>query len=138
MSIELEQVTKRYGERSVVSDLALSIATGELERRIPVRSPDELGTLCEVAHALKMSVHMDGARFANALATTGDSPADATWRAGVDAMSFGFVITLQVEADKVRSVNRYMEQKAWGAFRYQVFPAYDFAPIAANLKTEHA
>ena len=29
-------------------------------------------------------------------------------------------------------------QKAWGAFRYQVFPAYDFAPIAANLKTEHA
>ena len=34
---------------------------------------------------------MDGARFANALATTGESPADVTWRAGVDAMSFGFV-----------------------------------------------
>jgi hypothetical protein len=56
----------------------------------------------------------------------------------VVAMSFGFVITLQVEADKVRSVNRYMEQKAWGAFRYQVFPAYDFAPIAADLKKQHA
>jgi len=41
-------------------------------------------------------------------------------------------------ADKVRSLNRYMEQKAWGAFRYQVFPAYDFAPIAATLKREHA
>jgi hypothetical protein len=38
----------------------------------------------------------------------------------------------------VRSLNRYMEQKAWGAFRYQVFPAYDFAPIAATLKREHA
>ncbi|HEV8225923.1 MAG TPA: hypothetical protein VGQ74_02890 [Methylomirabilota bacterium] len=35
-------------------------------------------------------------------------------------------------------VNRYMEQKAWGAFRYEVFPAYDFAPIAADLKKQHA
>ena len=34
---------------------------------------------------------MDGARLANAIATTGDSLADATWRAGVDALSFGFV-----------------------------------------------
>ena len=47
-------------------------------------------------------------------------------------------INLKVEADKVRSVNRYMEQKAWGAFRYQVFPSYDFAPIAADLKKQHA
>jgi len=56
----------------------------------------------------------------------------------VVAMSFGFVIHLRVEADKVRALNRYMEQKAWGAFRYQVFPSYDFAPIAVTLKTEHA
>jgi threonine aldolase len=34
---------------------------------------------------------MDGARFANALAATGESPADVTWRSGVDALSFGFV-----------------------------------------------
>jgi len=56
----------------------------------------------------------------------------------VVAMSFGFIIQLRVEPDKVRVLNRYMEQKAWGAFRYQVFPSYDFAPIAATLKTEHA
>jgi hypothetical protein len=47
-------------------------------------------------------------------------------------------IHLLVEADKVRNLNRYMEQKAWGAFRYEVFPSYDFAPIAANLKKEHS
>ena len=35
------------------------------------------------------AVHVDGARFANAVAATGDSPADLTWRAGVDLMSFG-------------------------------------------------
>jgi threonine aldolase len=34
---------------------------------------------------------MDGARFANAIASTGASPADVTWRAGVHALSFGFV-----------------------------------------------
>ena len=34
---------------------------------------------------------MDGARFANAVVSSGASPADLTWRAGVDALSFGFV-----------------------------------------------
>jgi len=53
-------------------------------------------------------------------------------------MSFGFIIQVQVEADKVRNLNRYMEQKAWGAFRYEVYPSYDFIPIAAQLKKDHA
>ena len=56
----------------------------------------------------------------------------------VVAMSHGFVIHLRVEPDKLRSLNRYMEQKAWGAFRYEVYPSYDFAPIAAQLKRDHA
>ena len=34
--------------------------------------------------------------------------------------------------------SKLMERKAWGAFRYEVFPAYDFVPIAAHLKEEHA
>ncbi len=56
----------------------------------------------------------------------------------VVAMSYGFIITLRVEPGALRSVNRFMEQKAWGAFRYEVFPAYDFVPIAAQLKQDHA
>ncbi len=56
----------------------------------------------------------------------------------VVAMSYGFVITLRVAPGALRSVNRFMEQKAWGVFRYEVFPSYDFAPIAAQLKREHA
>jgi len=51
----------------------------------------EVAALGELAKSRGLASHMDGARFANALATTGDSPADATWRAGVDALSFGFV-----------------------------------------------
>ncbi len=51
----------------------------------------EVAALGELAHSRGLGFHMDGARFANALVTTGESPADATWRAGVDALSFGFV-----------------------------------------------
>ena len=51
----------------------------------------EVAAIGKVAKERGLALHMDGARFANALATTGESPADVTWRAGVDAMSFGFV-----------------------------------------------
>ncbi|HEY0283223.1 MAG TPA: beta-eliminating lyase-related protein, partial [Rhizomicrobium sp.] len=54
-----------------------------------VYRPGEIAALSALAHAHGMTVHMDGARFANALATLGCSPADATWRAGVNAISFG-------------------------------------------------
>ncbi|MDQ3080374.1 MAG: beta-eliminating lyase-related protein [Pseudomonadota bacterium] len=51
----------------------------------------EVAALGEVARARGLGFHMDGARFANAVAFTGESPADLTWRAGVDVLSFGFV-----------------------------------------------
>jgi threonine aldolase len=51
--------------------------------------PDEIAGLSEVAHAHGMKVHMDGARFANALVRLNASPAQATWKAGVDVLSFG-------------------------------------------------
>ena len=50
---------------------------------------DRLHALCDEAHGLGLRVHVDGARFANAIARLGCSVADATWRAGVDALSFG-------------------------------------------------
>lgn len=54
-------------------------------------SADEVGAIGEVARGLGLGFHMDGARFGNAVVSTGASPADLTWRAGVDALSFGFV-----------------------------------------------
>jgi threonine aldolase len=51
--------------------------------------PDQIAALAEVAHAHGMKVHMDGARFANALVRMNASPAEATWQAGVDVLSFG-------------------------------------------------
>jgi len=49
----------------------------------------ELAALADVARRHGLAVQMDGARFANALAALGCSPADLSWRLGVDALSFG-------------------------------------------------
>ena len=54
-----------------------------------VYSIDEIEAVSAVAREHGLKVHMDGARFANAIATLGCTPAQATWRAGVDVMSFG-------------------------------------------------
>ncbi len=54
-----------------------------------VYTPEELRALGEVAHAHDCKVHLDGARFANAVAHLDVAPADLTWRAGVDALVLG-------------------------------------------------
>lgn len=65
---------------------------------LSLTSPTDLGTVypaadleavVAVAKTRDLRVHLDGARFANALAATGASPADLTWRAGVDVLSLG-------------------------------------------------
>jgi threonine aldolase len=50
---------------------------------------NEVAALAALAHERGMAVHMDGARFANAVASLGVTPAAASWRAGVDVLSFG-------------------------------------------------
>src|SRR5580704_4640190 len=49
----------------------------------------EIQRLAEIAHGRGLTVHVDGARFANALVRTNVTPAELTWKAGVDVMSFG-------------------------------------------------
>ena len=52
-------------------------------------STTEAGALAETAHRLGLRVHMDGARFANAVASLGVAPKEITWQAGVDVLCFG-------------------------------------------------
>jgi threonine aldolase len=49
----------------------------------------ELRALADIAHARGLAVHVDGARLGNALTRMNASPAEATWKAGVDVLSFG-------------------------------------------------
>jgi len=54
-----------------------------------VYSPDELAAISQTARAHGLKLHVDGARFANALVSAGCTPAQLTWKSGVDVLSFG-------------------------------------------------
>jgi threonine aldolase len=56
-----------------------------------IYTPDEVKVLASLAKVRGWRVHMDGARFANAVAALGCHPGDVTWRAGVDVLSFGTI-----------------------------------------------
>ncbi|HEX8622923.1 MAG TPA: beta-eliminating lyase-related protein [Allosphingosinicella sp.] len=56
-----------------------------------VYDPGETAALGALARSRGLHFHIDGARFANAVASTGASPAELSWKAGADALSFGFV-----------------------------------------------
>jgi threonine aldolase len=50
---------------------------------------DEISAISETAHKHNLKMHMDGARFANALVSLGATPAEMTWKSGIDVLSFG-------------------------------------------------
>lgn len=70
------------GKPTVLS-LSQSTETGLVYR------PEEIISLTQRARTAGMRVHMDGTRFANAIAFSGASPADLSWRAGVDVLCLG-------------------------------------------------
>ena len=72
--------------------------TASSQSAVSISQASELGTVYSIAeitaisalaHARGLKVHMDGARFANAMARLGATPAEATWKCGVDVLSFG-------------------------------------------------
>ncbi len=75
------------GEHHRVRPAALSVT--QATERGTVYSAAEIGALAEAAHDRGLLVHMDGARFANALVHLGCSPAEASWKAGIDVLCLG-------------------------------------------------
>lgn len=71
-----------YPRPRVVS-IAQTTETGTVYR------PEEVAALSATAREHGLRLHMDGARFANAVAALGVRPADLTWRVGVDVLCFG-------------------------------------------------
>lgn len=64
-------------------------------------TPAELAALSRLAKSERLSLHVDGARFANAIVHLKCTPAEATWKAGVDALSFGFTKNGAMAAETV-------------------------------------
>ena len=64
-------------------------SVSQATERGAVYTPAEIAELGEVARAAGIGFHMDGARFANAVASLGCTPAELSWKGGVDLLSFG-------------------------------------------------
>ena len=84
---EIERAVNRRKDIHYPKPRALSIT--QVTEAGTVYTPAEIKTLTDTAKKHGLRVQMDGARFANAIATLGAAPADITWRAGVDVLCFG-------------------------------------------------
>lgn len=104
-------------------------------------TPAEVAALAKIAKARGMAVHMDGARFANAVAALDVSPAELTWKAGVDVLSFGGTKNGCVAAEAIVFFNPadardvgYARQRAGQGFSKNWFIAAQFD---AYLRDDH-
>jgi len=82
-SIEAEQTRGVHGPQRG------PVCITQVTERGSIYSLAEIKAICEVAKSHDLPVHLDGARFTNALVSLGCSPAEMTWKAGIDAVSFG-------------------------------------------------
>lgn len=80
---------------------AFTLSLSNLSEFGTVYRPEAVTARATAVRAEGLAVHMDGARLANAVAATGAAPADLTWRAGVDALSFGLTKTGGINAEIV-------------------------------------
>ncbi|MEM6461743.1 MAG: low specificity L-threonine aldolase, partial [Pseudomonadota bacterium] len=87
--VRLEAEIGRFPPEFVHAGQPAAVSVSQLSEVGTHYSLDEIGKISEICRKHGLSLHMDGARFANATAALGVSPADLTWRRGVDILSFG-------------------------------------------------
>ena len=85
----LKQTLKKFVAGNVHHVQPTSLSITQATEAGTVYQPGEISELVAIARSRGLSVHMDGARFANALAGLNCSPADISWKLGVDVLSFG-------------------------------------------------
>lgn len=85
----LSSILKRFPSTVARQVQPSALSLSQATESATVYSVTEITALAGAAHDAGLAVHMDGARFANALVTIGGTPAEMTWKAGVDALSLG-------------------------------------------------
>ncbi len=86
---ELARLIKANTGHGVHSYLPCAVSLTQITECGTVYSAEEVAAITGAAHKRGMVTHMDGARFGNAVAALDCHPADITWRAGIDMLSFG-------------------------------------------------
>jgi threonine aldolase len=90
ISAEIVRRELAKGNQGVVHSVQPSaVSITQATERGTVYTVEEIKAIADVAHGHGLKLHMDGTRFANAVAALGCSPAAASWRAGVDVLSLG-------------------------------------------------
>lgn len=84
----LQEALARSG-RDIHAAPTAALSISQASERGAVYRPADVAALGEIARSAGLAFHMDGARFANAVAALGCAPAEAAWKGGVDLMSFG-------------------------------------------------
>jgi len=85
----LDRAIRRYPAHFVHAGQPMAVSITQASEVGTVYGLDDIAAISAVARAHGLPLHMDGARFANALVSIGCTPADMTWRSGVDILSFG-------------------------------------------------
>ncbi len=85
----IERTLKHFQKGFVHHAQPLAISLTQATELGTVYTPEEIKAIAQVARGHGMKLHMDGARFANALVGLGCTPAELTWKSGVDVLSFG-------------------------------------------------
>jgi threonine aldolase len=85
----LQHALAGYGGHSPHQMIPSALSITQASEAGTIYRPHEIARLSQIAHAHDLAVHMDGARFANALTRLNATPADLSWRSGVDVLSFG-------------------------------------------------
>jgi threonine aldolase len=110
----LEDALKPYQSGSLHQLRAATLSLTQATDLGTIYSADELACLSELARSAGLKVHLDGARFANAMVRLGCTPADMSWKAGVDVVSFGTTKNGTMNAEVVLAFDRQIAQ----ALRY--------------------
>jgi threonine aldolase len=85
----LQTALAGYGGHSPHQVVASALSITQASEAGTIYRTGEIAALAELAHERSLAVHMDGARFANALVRLNATPAEMTWRSGVDVLSLG-------------------------------------------------
>ena len=137
----LAQALARHPDRLLHQGQPVLVSITQITELGAAYRPQEIAAIAEVVKSRDCVLHMDGARFANAVAGLGVSPADVTWRAGVDVLSFGCTKNGCIAAEAVVFFNPahardvgFARQRAGQGFSKNWFLA---AQLAAYLDNDH-
>ncbi|MEI9415326.1 threonine aldolase family protein [Mesorhizobium sp. Cs1321R2N1] len=103
---DLDKSLRKHGIGNVHHMAASAISLTQATEAGVVYERDELTELAEIAHKAGLKVHLDGARISNAIARLGVTPAEITWKAGIDILTFGTTKNGTMNAEAVITFDR--------------------------------